>query len=259
LKTETVLKSILLLGLIGAGYFGFNYTELGQSITIETLLDWIAEHGSIAPLVYIVIYILGTVFFLPGTLLSFVGAVLFGAYLGTLYVWTGAVIGATFAFMIARALGRPFVVELLGHRVGRLEQQIRDNGFRGLLIIRLLPIFPFPSVNFASALTSIRLGDYVLATAVGIIPGAFVYQYLFAKFGRRILKDGLFRFEYLRDPELWMALGMFAAFIIVGKLLADRYQAGSAPAVSSPSSDLGPSESASGAIVSHASSDRPGD
>lgn len=237
MKTKTIVKSILLAGLIGTAYCVFNYTEFGQSITIEALLDWITEYGAIAPLVYIVIYVLGTVFFLPGTFLSFVGAVLFGAYLGTLYVWTGAVIGATLAFLVARALGRPFVVELLGNRVGRLEQQIRDNGFRGLLIIRLLPIFPFPTINFASALTSIRLWDYVLATAIGIIPGAFVYQYLFAKFGRRILKDGLFRAEYLKDPELWVAIVMFAAFILVGKLLADRYQSKVVPAGNPATSD----------------------
>jgi uncharacterized membrane protein YdjX (TVP38/TMEM64 family) len=208
---------------MGAAYYGYHYTEIGQSITIDSLLEWIQQYGSVAPLVYIVVYIIGTVAFLPGTLLSFVGAILFGAYFGTLYVWIGAVLGATLAFVVARVLGRPFVQELLGHRLDRLERHIRDNGFRGLLIIRLLPIFPFPSINFAAALTSISLWDYVLATGIGIIPGAFVYQFLFAKFGRRFLADGL-KWEYLRDPELWIAVGMFAAFIVLGKFLADRYQ-----------------------------------
>jgi len=69
--------------------------------------------------------------------------------------------------------------------------------------------------------TGIRLRDYVLATAIGIVPGTFVYQLLFARFGRRILTEGL-RLEYLADPELWLAIGLFAAFVIVGKWLSRK-------------------------------------
>jgi uncharacterized membrane protein YdjX (TVP38/TMEM64 family) len=89
------------------------------------------------------------------------------------------------------------------------------------LIIRLVPVFPFNAVNFGCGLTGIRLRDYVLATAIGIVPGTFVYQFLFAKFGRKILTEG-FRLEYLRDPQLWLALGLFVAFVIVGKWLSDK-------------------------------------
>jgi uncharacterized membrane protein YdjX (TVP38/TMEM64 family) len=70
-------------------------------------------------------------------------------------------------------------------------------------------------------LVGVRLRDYVLATAIGIVPGTFVYQFLFAKFGRKILTEG-FRLEYLRDPQLLLALGLFAAFVIVGKWLANK-------------------------------------
>ena len=95
------------------------------------------------------------------------------------------------------------------------------HGFTGLLIIRLLPLFPFNAVNFGCGLTSIRLREYVLATSIGIVPGTFVYQFLFAKFGRRILTEGL-RLEYLDDPGLWLALGLFAVFAIAGKWLSRK-------------------------------------
>ena len=84
-----------------------------------------------------------------------------------------------------------------------------------------LPLFPFNAVNFGCGLTGIRLRDYVLATAIGIVPGTFVYQFLFAKFGRKILTEG-FRLEYLKDPQLWLALGLFAAFVIIGKWLSNK-------------------------------------
>ena len=85
----------------------------------------------------------------------------------------------------------------------------------------MLPFFPFNAVNFGCGLTGIRFRDYVLATAIGIVPGTFVYQFLFAKFGRRILTEG-FRLEYLRDPQIWLAIGLFAAFVIAGKWLSKK-------------------------------------
>jgi uncharacterized membrane protein YdjX (TVP38/TMEM64 family) len=159
--------------------------------------------------------------FLPGTVLSFAGAVLFGAYEGTLYTWIGATVGATVAYLTARVLGRDFVERPFGGRFAAFDRRIRKHGLIGLLVVRLLPLFPFNAVNFGCGLTGIRLRDYVLATAVGIVPGTFVYQFLFAKFGRKILTEGL-RLAYLKDPELWLALGLFAAFVIVGKWLSDK-------------------------------------
>jgi uncharacterized membrane protein YdjX (TVP38/TMEM64 family) len=133
----------------------------------------------------------------------------------------GAVVGSTLAFLLARWLGRDFIERLFRGRVAAFDQRIRGLGFTGLLVIRLLPLFPFNAVNFGCGLTGIRLWDYVLATAIGIVPGTFVYQFLFAKFGRNILTGG-FRLAYLKDPQLWLALGLFAAFVIVGKWLSKK-------------------------------------
>jgi uncharacterized membrane protein YdjX (TVP38/TMEM64 family) len=186
------------------------------------VLDSIESHGPVtARLIYVAVYIGGTVAFLPGTALSFAGAVLFGAYEGTLYTWIGATIGATLAYLMARVLGRDFVERLFGGRFAAFDQRIRAHGFTGLLLIRLLPVFPFNAVNFGCGLVGIRLRDYMLATAIGIVPGTFVYQFLFAKFGRKILTEGL-QLEYLGDPELWLALGLFVAFVIVSKWLSNR-------------------------------------
>jgi uncharacterized membrane protein YdjX (TVP38/TMEM64 family) len=216
------LKLAVLVGFLAAAVYYFRFTDQGRAITPEYVLDSIKSHGPVtARLIYIAVYIVGTVAFLPGTVLSFAGAVLFGAYEGTLYTWIGATIGATLAYGMARVLGRDFVERLFGGRFAAFDQRIREHGFTGLLLIRLAPVFPFNAVNFGCGLVGIRLRDYVLATAIGILPGTFVYQFLFAKFGRKILTEGL-RLEYLRDPELWLALGLFAVFVIVGKWLSNR-------------------------------------
>ena len=218
----TWLKLGLLIAFLAAAVYFFRFTERGREVTPEFVLDNIESHGPVtARLIYVAVYITGTVALLPGTVLSFAGAVLFGAYEGTLYTWIGATIGATLAYLMGRLLGRDFVERLFGGRFAAFDQRIREHGFTGLLIIRLLPLFPFNAVNFGCGLTGIRLRDYVLATAIGIVPGTFVYQFLFAKFGRRILTEGL-RLEYLADPELWLAIGLFAAFVIAGKLLSKK-------------------------------------
>jgi len=219
---KTWLKLAVLVGFLAGAVYYFRFTEQGRKITPEYVRKSIESHGPVqARLIYIAVYIVGTVILLPGSVLSFAGAVLFGAYEGTLYTWIGATIGATLAYLVGRLLGRDFVEQLFGGRFAVFDQRIREHGFTGLLIIRLLPIFPFNAVNFGCGLTDIRLRDYVLATAIGIVPGTFVYQFLFAKFGPKILTEGI-RLEYLKDPELWLAIGMFAAFVILGKWLSNK-------------------------------------
>ena len=221
-KLTTWLKLALLVAFLAAAVYYFRFTKQGREVTPEFVLSSIESHGpATARLIYVAVYIVGTVALLPGTVLSFAGAVLFGPYEGTLYTWVGATIGATLAYLMARALGRDFVERLFGGRFAAFDRRIREHGFTGLLLIRLLPIFPFNAVNFGCGLTGIRLRDYVLATAIGIVPGTFVYQFLFAKFGRRILTEGL-RLEYLADPELWLAIGLFVAFVLAGKWLSRR-------------------------------------
>ena len=96
-------------------------------------------------------------------------------------------------------------------------------GFSGLLILRLVPLFPFNAINFGSGLTAIRLRDYVLATAIGILPGTFVYQYLFNRVGERIRRQGI-SLQDLYDPQLLAALGLFVVFIALGKWLSTKLQ-----------------------------------
>src|SRR5262249_16017039 len=101
-KTLTWLKLAALVGFLAAAGDYFRFTEQGRSISPEYVLERMWSHGPVtARLIYVAVYIVGTVLLLPGTVLSFAGAVLFAAYEGTLYTWMGAVVGATLAFLLA--------------------------------------------------------------------------------------------------------------------------------------------------------------
>ena len=221
-RTLSLIKLLVLVGFIAGAVWFFRFTDTGRDITPRALLEYIRNFDPVlSRLVYIGVYIVGTVVLIPGTMLSFAGALLFGVYEGTLYTWIGATIGAIGAFYVAKALGRDFVDRLLARRLQTLDQRLREHAFTGLLIVRLVPLFPFNGINFGCGLTSIRTRDYILATAIGILPGTFVYQYLFASVGQRIVEEG-FRWEYLWDLELLLALGLFVFFFVVGKWLAGK-------------------------------------
>jgi uncharacterized membrane protein YdjX (TVP38/TMEM64 family) len=123
--------------------------------------------------------------------------------------------------LLAKALGRDFVDQLLGGRLQSLDQRLRERGFVSLLVVRLVPLFPFNGVNFGCGFTSIRVRDYVLATAIGIVPGTFVYQYLFSKLGETVLTDG-FAWSDLADVELLAPLGLFVVFVVSTALIARK-------------------------------------
>src|SRR5262249_4748954 len=102
-KLTTWLKLALLVAFLAAAVYYFRFTEQGRCVTPELVLSGIERHGPVtARLIYVAGYIAGTVTLLPGTVLSFAGAVLFGPYEGTLYTWVGATIGATLAYGMAR-------------------------------------------------------------------------------------------------------------------------------------------------------------
>lgn len=184
---------------------------------------------------YVGLYIVGTMLLVPGTVLSFVGATLYGTLQGTLLTWIGAVIGSALTFGMVKVLGRDqfrsLVDRLFAGRFDAFDRWMDANGLSALIVVRLLPIFPFNGVNFGSALTNLRFGPYVLGTAIGILPGTFVYQYLFATIGERVLSDGV-RWEDLADPHLWAPVVLFLLFIVGMARLARRIRRPAADAAS---------------------------
>jgi uncharacterized membrane protein YdjX (TVP38/TMEM64 family) len=115
---------------------------------------------------------------LPGAvILTLAGGFVFGSVPATFYVNVGATGGATLAFLAARYVLRDWVEHKFGRWLEPLQQGFARNAFSYLMTLRLIPLFPFFVINLVSGLTRVSVGTYVAATALGIIPGSFVYAY----------------------------------------------------------------------------------
>jgi len=176
---------IVLALLLAVGIGAFFYFDLGQYLSLEAitqnrddLLAYTESNYGFAVALFVLIYIVQTAFSLPGgAILTLAGGFLFGSLLGTIYVNIGATSGATLAFLAARYLLRDWVEHKFGNRLEPIQAGFAKNAFSYLMTLRLIPAFPFFLVNLVSGLTRVNLGTYVIATAVGIIPGSFVFAY----------------------------------------------------------------------------------
>jgi uncharacterized membrane protein YdjX (TVP38/TMEM64 family) len=176
---------IVLALLLAVGIGAFFYFDLGQYLSLgalkqnrDNLLAYTESNYGFAVALFVLVYIVQTAFSLPGgAILTLAGGFLFGSFLGTIYVNIGATSGATLAFLVARYLLRDWVEHKFGDRLGSIQAGFAQNAFSYLMTLRLIPAFPFFLVNLVSGLTRVNLGTYVTATAVGIIPGSFVFAY----------------------------------------------------------------------------------
>jgi len=145
---------------------------------VAALQSWVQGSGAAAPLLFMLTYAVATVLFLPGSLLTLAGGALFGPLWGTLYNLTGATLGATFAFLIARYLAADWVASKARGKLQQMIEGVENEGWRFVAFVRLVPVFPFNLLNYALGLTRIRLWHYVLASYVCMLPGAIAYTYL---------------------------------------------------------------------------------
>jgi uncharacterized membrane protein YdjX (TVP38/TMEM64 family) len=123
------------------------------------------------------VYALLVMLALPGSSLTLAGGAVFGFGLGSLLNWIGATIGAAGAYALARGLGRDALRALLGRRAAALDRLLDEHGFLAMLRLRLIPLVPFNALNFGAGFAGVRASDYLIATAVGIVPGTLVYTY----------------------------------------------------------------------------------
>lgn len=151
----------------------------------DALLAYTQTHYWQALLIALAVYTAATSFSLPGgAVLSLAMGFLFGRWVGTALILIAATAGATLVFLAARYLFAAAARQKLGGRLRELSEGFARDAFHYLLFLRLVPLFPFWLVNLAPAFTGIRLSTYVAATAIGIVPGAFVFANLGQSLGR---------------------------------------------------------------------------
>ena len=175
MNRQTLTRIVLfatLAAAIGGAYF---YRD---QISAAALEGWVKNAGALGPLLYMALYASATVLFLPGSLLTLAGGALFGPVWGTLYSLTGATLGATLAFLIARYLAQDWVRQRSGGILKKLLDGVDAEGWKFVAFVRLVPLFPFNLLNYALGLTRIGLLAYVIGSFVFMFPGAVAYTYL---------------------------------------------------------------------------------
>ncbi len=144
------------------------------------LVNWIRGAGWLGLLVFVVAYILATVLFLPGAILTLGAGFAYGVGVGTAVVWVAANSGAALAFQLGRTLARRWVATRVAAypRFAAIDRAVGGNGFKIVLLTRLSPVFPFNLLNYAFGLTNVSPRDYVLGSLIGMLPGTVMYVYL---------------------------------------------------------------------------------
>jgi uncharacterized membrane protein YdjX (TVP38/TMEM64 family) len=179
-----------------------------DELSLGAVRGSVGELGALAPLVYVGIYALVTVLLLPGTPFTILAGVLFGPVVGSVVALVGATLGATLSFLVGRAIGRSAVEQVSGRRVQAIDAFVAERGFASMLVVRLVPLFPFNVVNLVSGVTAVGFRDYVLATALGIVPGTV----LLAAAGGAI--------DDPTSPAFIVAVAGFVVLAVVGGLVA---------------------------------------
>ena len=214
-KSKAVMKAAIFLAFIITAIVLVRFTPINDYLTAEKLKEFQEVAGIWMPFVFIVIYAAGVCLFLPGTLLTGLGAALFGAYWGFVYVWFGAMIGASAAFWIGRTLGREFAASLIGDRLKKYDDAIERNGFATVLYLRLV-YFPFTPMNFGMGLTKVRFWDYFFGTGLGIIVGTFIFTFFIGTI-KDVWASG--NWAELISFKVFFSIGLFIFSFFIPKII----------------------------------------
>ncbi len=227
LRDRRLLIGLGVLGLIVA----LRATGLTDHLSLATLAAhrealgaFVAANLLLAALAYVGVYVVAVAFSFPGAVfLTLSGGFLFGAAAGTALTVVGATIGATLVFLFARRLFGADALDRLGPKARALGDGIRRNAASYLLVLRLVPLFPFFLVNLVPAFVGVRLGTYVVTTAIGILPGTAVFSLAGAGLGEVLAMGGGFDPRAVLTPQILGALLGLAALSLAAIPLKARF------------------------------------
>jgi uncharacterized membrane protein YdjX (TVP38/TMEM64 family) len=214
-RRKAVIKASILVTFIIVAISIIRFTPAKEFFTQKALSEFLDRAGFWAPLVFMLVYTIGVSLLVPGTLLTALGAALFGPYWGFVYVWIGAMGGATLAFWIGRTLGRDFAASLVGGRLKNYDEAIERNGFATVLYLRLV-YFPFTLMNFGMGLTKVRFRDYFSGTGLGILVGTFIFTFFIGT-----IKDVWAAGDWGRliSFRVFFSIGLFIFSLFIPKIM----------------------------------------
>ncbi len=214
-RKKALVKALILVAFIIGAILMVRFTPVKQYLTPEALGQYLDMTGFWGPIIFIAIYAVGICLFLPGTLLTGLGAAIFGAYWGFVWVWIGAMIGSSVAFIIGRTLGREFAASLIGDKLKKYDDAIERNGFATVLYLRLV-YFPFTPMNFGMGLTKVHFWDYVAGTGLGIIVGTFIFTFFIGTL-KDVWASG--NWGELISFKVFFSIGLFIFSFFIPKII----------------------------------------
>ena len=221
------------LVLLAVGLPAFFVFDLNQYVSLdalkthrETLQSWVVNYGVLTAAIFVLVYALAVAFSVPGAVfITIAGGFMFGPYLGTVYVVVGATIGAVGVFLAAKYALGDVLRARAGPDIKRMEAGFRENEMSYLLILRLVPLFPFWLVNLVPAFLGVSLRTYTIGTLLGIIPGAFVYALVGDGAGAVLDAGGDLNLGIIFEPRFLapiIGLAVLACIPIVYKKIRGR-------------------------------------
>jgi uncharacterized membrane protein YdjX (TVP38/TMEM64 family) len=234
LKNRRLWLALAAIGLLLAA----RYAGLGDYLSLETLRQnraaltaFVGDNFALAALAYIGVYVVSVAVSLPGAVfLTIAGGFLFGALWGTLFTVLGATTGATLVFLFAKVIFGANALERLGPQAVKLSQNIKQNAWSYLLVLRFVPLFPFFVVNVIPAFAGVGLPTYVLTTLFGITPGTAVFSSAGAGLGSVLDQGGEISAGSILTPEIIAALVGLALLSLAAIPLRKRF----APSAKAP-------------------------
>ncbi len=216
----------VILAVLAAVVVAFFYFDLGRYLSLDALkanrdalLAFTDRHYVASVSIFVLGYCALVAVSLPGAIFfTLAGGFLFGSVIGTLYINLGATSGATLAFLVSRYLLRNIVEQKFGKWVAPLQDGFGKNAFSYLMTLRLIPLFPFFVVNLVCGLTRVPLATFVGATALGIIPGSFVFAYA----GRQL--GTINSVKEIASPNVLMAFTLLG-LLALAPILYQKYSA----------------------------------
>ncbi|HEY1582382.1 MAG TPA: TVP38/TMEM64 family protein [Chthoniobacterales bacterium] len=172
---------------------------------VKAFSDWVRHLGTVGTLIFVGAYAVAAICFLPGAILTLAAGLIYGIALGTVVALAGATLGASGAFLIARYLLRSRIGKFAekNKRFGAIDEAVGKQGWKIVGLLRLSPLIPFNASNYLYGVTSIGFWQYLLASAVGMLPGTLLYAYLGA-----IGQAGLSGGKKSHSPLEWTFLGI---------------------------------------------------
>ena len=208
MKKKIWILAVSLVGITGLFW-------LFSQVDSSDIQGFVAEFGPWAPAVYMGLFAVLPAVFFPVAVLALAGGLLFGLWLGSVYTFLGAMVNCTVMFWLARTVGYRKVKALVDTKLSekwrnRLDAAAGREGFLLLVILRLIPAMPYNLINYAFGLTQMTYPAYLLASAIGIIPGTLV----FINIGDKAMD--------VRSPSFCLAMGLLVLLLVVTTVLGKK-------------------------------------